>query len=96
MKKSSKKQKVNISKKKQELTVDIIRYNRVIDDLKKNIIKSINLCNDISEKTFGSQRELIARKRMNERVLVSALKMIENNQLYLWMIDEVALNEKNE
>lgn len=101
MRKSSKKQdkrkEINkINKLKEQLTVDVIQYNHIMQKLKTNILQSLVLCNNISEKpSFMNQRDLIARKRMSERVLNATLKMIDNNKLYLWMIDEQSLKEDN-
>lgn len=84
-----------INMKKQQLTVDVIQYNHIMQKLKRSIVQSLGACNDISQKSFTNQRNLIARKMMSERVLNAALKMIDNNKLYLWMIDEQSLKEDN-
>lgn len=94
MKKTSKKQKQQqeqLNKLKETLTVNVIQYNHIIQRLKKNILQSMNQCQKSSGQLFQNQRELSARKRMTNRVLNSTLKMLDNNKLQLWMIDEQEL-----
>lgn len=98
MRKSKKKQQQNlekINKAKEQLTVNVIQYNHIIEKLKKSILQSVSNCELISKKHFNNQRELIARKRMTQRVLNSTLKMLDNNKLYLWMIDEEIIKQEN-
>lgn len=94
MRKSKKKQQQNlekINKAKEQLTVNVIQYNHIIQRLKRNILQSMNQCQKLSGQLFQNQRELSARKRMTNRVLNSTLKMLDNNKLQLWMIDEQEL-----
>lgn len=98
MRKTKKKQQQNlekINKAKEQLTVNVIQYNHIIEKLKKSILQSMSNCELISKKHFNNQRELIARKRMTQRVLNSTLKMLDNNKLYLWMIDEEIIKQEN-
>lgn len=85
--------KLKINKAKEDLSVQIIQYNHKIKDVLQKMSVMIQECMD-SDKSFVGQRELLSRNKMNIRVLNSAIKMLDNNQLQLWMIDEKTLEEK--
>lgn len=85
---------VKINKEKQELTIDIIQYNHKMDNLLKQMALMMQECDKIDKLKFTFQRELLSRNKMNMRVINSAIKMIDNNKLQLWMIDENVLEEK--
>lgn len=100
MKKSSKKNNskqdelnIKVNKAKEDLSVNIIQYNHKIKDILQRMSVMIQECID-SDKSFNGQRELLSRNKMNIRVLNSAIKMLDNNQLQLWMIDDKSLEEK--
>jgi hypothetical protein len=75
------------------LTVNIIQYNHKIEKLLRDMSAMIQECVDI-DNLFEGQRELLSRNKMNIRVINSAIKMIDNNKLRLWMIDEKSLENK--
>jgi hypothetical protein len=45
------------------------------------------------DSAFNGQRELSSRNKMNIRVINSAIKMMDNNKLRLWMINEKELED---
>lgn len=81
-----------IAKAKSDMSVSVIQYNHAIDKMMQGMGEAMRMCRALSEK-FGTQRELMARTRMNERVMNSSLKMLANNKLQLWMIDDRGLEE---
>ena len=81
-----------IAKAKSDMSVSVIQYNHAIDKMMQGMGDALRACRALSEK-FGTQRELLARTRMNERVINSSLKMVANNKLQLWMIDDRGLEE---
>lgn len=81
-----------IAKAKSDMSVNVIQYNHAIDKMMHGMGEAMRMCRALSEK-FGTQRELMARARMNERVMNSSLKMLANNKLQLWMIDDRGLEE---
>lgn len=81
-----------IAKAKSDMSVNVIQYNHAIDKMMQSMGEAMRMCRALSEK-FGTQRELMARARMNERVMNSSLKMLANNRLQLWMIDDRGLEE---
>ena len=93
MKKTDKRERQEkIAKAKSDMTVGVIQYNHAIDKMMQGMGEALRACRALSEK-FGTQRELLARARMNERVINSSLKMMANNKLQLWMIDDRGLEE---
>ena len=104
MKKTSKKSKdveskkidefqLKVNKAKEELTVDIIQYNHKIEKVLQEMSKMIKDCMNIDSK-FVNQRELLSRNKMNIRVINSAIKMLDNNKIKLYMIDDKSLEDK--
>lgn len=82
------------NKLKEKLTVQIIQYNHKIERLLQEMSKMIKECSDMEgDNSFLTQRELVSRNKMNIRVINSAIKMIDNNKLQLWMIDDKYLEE---
>lgn len=86
--------KIKVNKEKEELTVDIIQYNHKMESLLQQMALMIQECDKIDKSKFSFQRELLSRNRMNIRVINSAIKMMDNNKLQLWMIDDNAIVEK--
>lgn len=86
--------KLKVNKEKEELTVDIIQYNHKIEKLLQQMSLMIHECDNIDKSKFVFQRELLSRNRMNMRVINSAIKMIHDNKLQLWMIDDKAIEDK--
>lgn len=103
MKKTSKKNKVEekkvdefqikVNKAKEDLTVNIIQYNHKLERLLQEMSKTIQECINI-DSLFLNQRELSSRNKMNIRVINSAIKMLDNNKIKLYMIDDKSLEEK--
>lgn len=85
---------LKINKRKEELTVNVIQYNRTMEQFKKDTQDMLVNCSKLAS-SFTNQRELMARSKMVERVLVSALNMINNNKLQLWMIDDNAIEDES-
>ena len=81
-----------INKKRADLSVIVIQQNKEIEKLLKNMIQSLNMCNENMNK-YKSQRELLARTEMTRRVIYSSINMLEKNKLRLYMIDENSLND---
>ena len=81
-----------IAKAKSDMSVTVIQYNHAIDKMMQGMSDALKACKALSAQ-FGTQRELMARTRMNERVINSSLKMVANNKLQLWMIDDRGLEE---
>lgn len=84
---------LKVNKAKEELTVDIIQYNHKIEKLLQEMSKMIKDCMNIDSK-FVNQRELLSRNKMNIRVINSAIKMLDNNKIKLYMIDDKFLEDK--
>lgn len=82
---------LKISKAKELMTVDIIKHNRVFDKL-ANQLKDALVTAGNDNKTFANQRELYMRNKMLERTVLSCLKLLEQNRLQFYMIDENALD----
>ena len=99
MKKSNESKELNnninlqLNKAKEELTVNIIQYNHKIEKLLQDMSAMIQECINI-DSAFNGQRELSSRNKMNIRVINSAIKMMDNNKLRLWMINEKELEDK--
>ena len=89
-KKLAAEQESRISRRKADMTVNVIKHNQAIDKLIKEMLNGLRDCLAIS-KDFEGQRMLFSRAKMQERVLNAALKMISQNKLQLWMIDDSAL-----
>jgi hypothetical protein len=65
-----------------------------MESLLQQMALMIQECDKIDKSKFSFQRELLSRNRMNIRVINSAIKMMDNNKLQLWMIDDNAIVEK--
>ena len=81
-----------VAKAKSDISVNLIQHNKATEKLVKSLEEALATCKAISPK-FGNQRELLARSRMTERVIVSSLKMIASNKLALWMINDREIEE---
>jgi hypothetical protein len=81
-----------VAKVKSDISVNLIQRNKAPEKLVKSLEDALATCKVLSPK-FGNQRELLARSRMTERVIVSSLKMIANNRLALWMITDREIEE---
>ena len=81
-----------VAKVKSNLSVSLIQHNKATEKLVKSLEEALVACKELSVK-FGNQRELLARSRMTERVINSSLKMIANNKLQLWMINDREIEE---
>ena len=81
-----------IRKAKADMTVKVIQQNQAVDQLVKDIEKTMITCKDIGA-AYDGQRELVARTNMMLRVMASAIGMLQTNKLKLWMIDEKAIEE---
>ena len=81
-----------VAKAKSDISVNLIQYNKATEKIVKSLEEARVACKALSPK-FGNQRELLARSRMTERVIVSSLKMIANNRLALWMINDREIEE---
>lgn len=77
---------------KADITVAIVRQNQVIDHVIEEIGKALQMCASNSQK-YDGQRELLARSKMEMRVLKSSMSMLAQSKLKLWMIDEDALEK---
>lgn len=91
-KKKSTEKKSQIDRAKSDMTVKVIQYNHVIDEVASSINSAIAKAQKISV-DFGNQRELLSRSRMTERVIGASLKMLSNNKLQLWMINDREIEE---
>ena len=82
-----------VAKAKSDISVNLIQYNKATEKIVKSLEEeALAACKALSPK-FGNQRELLARSRMTERVIVSSLKMIAGNKLALWMINDREIEE---
>lgn len=81
---------LKISKAKELVTVDIIKHNKVFNKL-INQLKEALVVAENDSKTFANQRELYMRNKMLERTIASCLRLIEQNRLQFYMIDENSL-----
>ena len=81
---------LKISKAKELVTVDIIKHNKVFNKL-TNQLKEALVVAENDSKTFANQRELYMRNKMLERTIASCLRLIEQNRLQFYMIDENSL-----
>lgn len=81
-----------IARAKSDLSVSVIQYNHAIDRMMGKMEEALRECRALAAK-FASQRELSARSKMTDRVINSSLKMVANNRLQLWMIDDRGLEE---
>ena len=81
-------------KEKEELTVEIIQYNKIFDRLLNEIQRAM-VASSIAGQKFNSQRMLQIRVKIVERVLSSTIKFISQNKLHLYMIDENLLGNEN-
>lgn len=87
---------MKISKAKEVMTVNIIKHNRTFDRLTTQLKEALVVASNDSN-TFADQRELYMRNKMLERTVASCLRLIEQNRLQFYMIDENSLNiEENE
>lgn len=86
---------MQISKAKELMTVNVIKHNRVFDKL-SNQLKEALFVAENDEKTFQNQRELYMRNKMLTRTIISCLRLVEQNRLQFYMIDENSLDIGNE
>ena len=84
----------SISKKKSDMSVKIIQHNQVITKVIRQMAEALAEC-ERNSAAFNGQRVLLARAKMQERVLNSALRMMEQNKMQFWMIDDAALENDN-
>ena len=91
-KKKSTEKKSQIDRAKSDMTVKVIQYNHAIDGIISSINGAFAKAQEISV-GFGNQRELLSRSRMTERVIGASLKMLSNNKLQLWMINDREIEE---
>ncbi len=82
-----------ISRRKSDLTVQIIKYKHATDKMTAQLLDCLRECIGLS-KSFEGQRMLFARAKMQERVMNAALKAMSQNGLQLWMIDDHALEDE--
>jgi hypothetical protein len=82
---------LKISKAKELMTVNVIQHNKVFDKLRNQLKDALIVANTDNEK-FINQRELYMRNKMLERTLASCLRLVEQNRLQFYMIDENTLN----
>lgn len=81
---------IKMGKAKEETTVNIIKYNRNIGNLLSELKNGLNMI--VSErKKLENHRDISARIKMTERVISSTIKLISQNKLQFFMIDENAL-----
>ena len=83
-----------IDSKVAEVSVAVIRYNRIVDGLRNEIMvaqKKMEGC----VSSFVGQREIEARVALLKRALNSALKFLEQGSLQLHHIDREASKNKN-
>lgn len=86
---------MQISKAKELMTVNVIKHNRVFDKL-SNQLKEALFVAENDEKIFQNQRELYMRNKMLTRTIISCLRLVEQNRLQFYMIDENSLDIGNE
>ena len=86
--------KEGISRRKSDMTVSIIQHNQVISKVIRQMAEALAEC-ERNSAAFDGQRMLLARVKMQERVLNSALRMMEQNKIQFWMIDDAALEEES-
>lgn len=86
---------MQISKAKELMTVNVIKHNRAFDKL-SNQLKEALFVAENDEKTFQNQRELYMRNKMLTRTIISCLRLVEQNRLQFYMIDENSLDIGNE
>lgn len=86
---------MQISKAKELMTVNVIKHNRAFDKL-SNQLKEALFVAENDEKIFQNQRELYMRNKMLTRTIISCLRLVEQNRLQFYMIDENSLDIGNE
>lgn len=91
-KKSSEKinQALEAGKRREVVTVNIIKYNRSIGKLSDALQSGLKAFRQ-AEHDLGEHADLYNRIKMTERVVVSAMRMIAQNKLQFFMIDENVL-----
>lgn len=86
---------MQISKAKELMTVNVIKHNRAFDKLSNQLKEALSVAEN-DEKTFQNQRELYMRNKMLTRTIISCLRLVEQNRLQFYMIDENSLDIGNE
>ena len=81
-----------LAKARSGMSIDVIQYNHVMKKLIGEMEKSLDACKQYVSK-FGNQRQLVVRSKMTERVISSAIRLLSNNKLQLWMIDDKQIEE---
>ena len=84
-----------LAKARSGMSIDVIQYNHVMKKLIGEMEKSLDACKQYVSK-FGNQRQLVTRSKMTERVINSAIRLLNNNKLQLWMIDDGVLDDEME
>lgn len=82
---------LKISKAKELMTVNVIRHNRTFDRLTNQLKEALAVA-EKDENTFQNQRELYMRNKMLTRTVASCLRLVEQNRLQFYMIDENSLD----
>lgn len=84
---------LKIGKKRENLTVSIIQCNKLLNSMQKQLADCYKQCNSICQ-GFQSQPELTTRCNMILRLLVSCTKMLGQQKMQLWMINEDAIGRE--
>lgn len=84
---------LKIGKAKEDLTVSVIQCNKLLNNMQKQLADCYKKCSAISQ-GFENQTELVARCNMVLRLLTSCTKMIGQQKMQLWMINEDEIERK--
>ena len=84
---------LKIGKKREELTISVIQCNKLLNNMQKQLADCYKQCN-VFLQGFQSQPELTTRCNMVLRLLTSCTKMLGQQKMQLWMINEDAIERE--
>lgn len=84
---------VRVARAKQDISVEVIRQNQLCDDLMKRADAALAQ-SDARARKLAGQREIVTRINMTARTLRTLIRLLAQNRLQLWMIDDNAINDE--
>lgn len=84
---------LRVQQNRNRVSVGLLRYNHVIAKVTNQLNDALKAVSELSPE-FNGQRELQMRSQMALRVMNSALRMLVQNKLQLWMIDDDSLRNE--
>jgi len=84
-----------MARAKQDVSVEVIRQNQLCDDLMRRADAALAQSEARAKKLAG-QREIAARIGVVSRTLRTVVRILAQNRLQLWMIDDDAIENDEE